>query len=73
MSEKKNANSSLPSTPKANISTVDNKKRKRATPANAISGTNTSTGTANSSSSTSGEALRKKRKCIKQITQENTI
>ncbi|EPB86670.1 hypothetical protein HMPREF1544_06550 [Mucor circinelloides 1006PhL] len=60
MSEKKNANSSLPSTPKANISTVDNKKRKRATPANAISGTNTSTGTANSSSSTSGEALRKK-------------
>lgn len=32
MSEKKNTNSSLPTTPKANIATVESKKRKRTTP-----------------------------------------
>jgi hypothetical protein len=32
MSEKKNTNSSLPTTPKANIATVESKKRKRTVP-----------------------------------------
>ncbi|KAK4513581.1 uncharacterized protein ATC70_005585 [Mucor velutinosus] len=60
MSEKKNANASLPSTPKANISTVENKKRKRTTPTTNTSSTNTNVGNAYSNSSSNGEALRKK-------------
>ncbi|KAL9549394.1 hypothetical protein MBANPS3_005236 [Mucor bainieri] len=60
MSEKKNANASLPSTPKANISTVESKKRKRTTPSTSTSSTNTNAGNANNNSSSNGEVLRKK-------------
>ncbi|KAF1801663.1 hypothetical protein V8B55DRAFT_1472916 [Mucor lusitanicus] len=65
MSEKKSASASLPSTPKANISTVESKKRKRPTPTTSTtSSTNSNVGNAYSSSSSNAEALRKKRKYI---------